>query len=266
MLYNGEHIGDGSPPEVDIAVDPLEGTTLTREGLAERACRDRAVRARHDVRPGPVRLHGEDGRRRRHRATCSTSSGRSATRSGCRQAKGTDVSDLTVIMLDRARHEEAVKEIREAGARIRFITDGDVSAALLAVTEGTRRRPAVGHRRHARGRPPAARDQVHGRPDASAACGRATTTSAGARIDAGYDLEESSTRPPGVGRRRVLRRHRRHRRRHARRAFATATARRDHRVAGDALALRHRAHGRRHAQPREAPRAHRRAVRLDFAR
>ena len=61
MLYNGEQIGDGSPPEVDIAVDPLEGTELCAKGLPERARHDRAVRARHDVRPGPVRLHAEDG-------------------------------------------------------------------------------------------------------------------------------------------------------------------------------------------------------------
>ncbi len=67
MLYNGEQIGDGSAPEVDIAVDPLEGTTLCAPGHAERARRDRARRARLDVRPRPLRLHGEDGRRRRDR-------------------------------------------------------------------------------------------------------------------------------------------------------------------------------------------------------
>ena len=67
MLANGEQVGDGSPPQVDIAVDPLEGTRLCALGHAERARRDRARRARRDVRPGPVRLHGEDGRRRRHR-------------------------------------------------------------------------------------------------------------------------------------------------------------------------------------------------------
>ena len=61
MLYNGEHIGDGSPPEVDIAVDPLEGTELCAKGLPERDRDDRAVGAGHDVRPGPVRLHAEDG-------------------------------------------------------------------------------------------------------------------------------------------------------------------------------------------------------------
>ena len=60
MLYNGEHIGDGSPPSVDIAVDPLEGTTLTARGMPVGALGDRALRPRHDVRPRPLRLHGED--------------------------------------------------------------------------------------------------------------------------------------------------------------------------------------------------------------
>ena len=67
MLYNGEKIGDGSPPKVDIAVDPLEGTTLCAKGMPSRARGDRAFRARHDVRPGPVRLHGEAGGRHRDR-------------------------------------------------------------------------------------------------------------------------------------------------------------------------------------------------------
>ena len=67
MLYNGERIGDGSPPEVDIAVDPLEGTRLTRTRHALGARGDRAGGAGDDVRPRPVRLHGEARRRPRHR-------------------------------------------------------------------------------------------------------------------------------------------------------------------------------------------------------
>ena len=67
MLYNGERIGDGSPPEVDIAVDPLEGTRLTRAGDAVGAGGDRAGRAGHDVRPRPLRVHGEARGRPRDR-------------------------------------------------------------------------------------------------------------------------------------------------------------------------------------------------------
>ena len=60
MLYNGEQIGDGSPPVVDIAVDPLEGTTLCARGMPAALVGDRARRAGHDVRPRALRLHGED--------------------------------------------------------------------------------------------------------------------------------------------------------------------------------------------------------------
>ena len=79
MLYNGERIGDGSPPEVDIAVDPLEGTTLTARGHALGAGGDRARRARDDVRPRALRLHGEDRRRPRDRRPARASTSRSPT-------------------------------------------------------------------------------------------------------------------------------------------------------------------------------------------
>ncbi len=67
MLANGEVVGDGTPPHVDIAVDPLDGTRLTAQGRPNAVSRDRALRARHDVRPRPRLLHGEDGRPRRAR-------------------------------------------------------------------------------------------------------------------------------------------------------------------------------------------------------
>ena len=79
--------------------------------------------------------------------------------------KGVDVGDIVVIMLDRPRHEEAMAEIREAGARIRLIPHGDVSAALAGGDAGLAGRSALGHRRHARGRARRRRDQVHRRPD-----------------------------------------------------------------------------------------------------
>ena len=65
MLYNGEQIGDGTPPEIDIAVDPIDGTTLTSLGRGNAIAVIAVARAGHDVRPRPVRLHGEDRRRSR---------------------------------------------------------------------------------------------------------------------------------------------------------------------------------------------------------
>ncbi len=137
MLYNGERIGDGSPPVVDIAVDPLEGTRLCAQGepsaLAVVALSERGTM----FDPGPC-VYMEKIAGSPRIADCLSLSdpigeviGRVAER------KGGSTGEVTVVMLDRERHAEAVEEIREAGARIRFIKDGDVSAALLAVSPGT---------------------------------------------------------------------------------------------------------------------------------
>jgi fructose-1,6-bisphosphatase II len=137
MLYNGESIGDGSPPVVDIAVDPLEGTRLTAQGqpaaLAVVALSERGSM----FDPGPC-VYMEKLAGGAQIADC-LSLDQTLTDVVARVAeeKGVGVGDITVIMLDRERHAEKVKEIRETGARIRFISDGDVAAALLAVTEGT---------------------------------------------------------------------------------------------------------------------------------
>ena len=139
MLYNGEQIGDGSPPEVDIAVDPLEGTRLTALGqpaaLAVIALAERGTM----FDPGPCvymeKIAGAPGI-----ADClSLEQPIGEVIRRVAERKGTETGDVTVIVLDRPRHTEGVNEIREAGARVRFITDGDVAAALLAVTD----RPSV---------------------------------------------------------------------------------------------------------------------------
>jgi fructose-1,6-bisphosphatase II len=139
MLYNGERIGDGSPPEMDIAVDPLEGTELTAKGfpgaLATIAVSDRGTM----FNPGPI-VYME-------KMVCAPSVSHvlegaferplADTLRQIAYAKGSDIRDVMVMMLDRERHEDAVKEIRDAGARIRFILHGDVAGALLAATEGS---------------------------------------------------------------------------------------------------------------------------------
>ena len=137
MLYNGESIGDGSPPEVDIAVDPLEGTELAAKGFP-RALAIIALSARGTMfDPGPcVYMHKMAAAGPlAHLLDLDRPLGE--TLRLIAREKGTGIDDVTVVMLDRPRHEEAVKEIRAAGARIRFILHGDVSAALDAVTEGT---------------------------------------------------------------------------------------------------------------------------------
>jgi fructose-1,6-bisphosphatase II len=137
MLYNGEHIGDGSPPEVDIAVDPLEGTRLTALGMPS-ALAVIALAPRGTMfNPGPIvymeKLAGgpEIADLLDLERPLGETVGLVADR------KGIDVRDVMVVVLDRPRHEEGIAAIREAGARVRLITDGDVAAALMAVSDDT---------------------------------------------------------------------------------------------------------------------------------
>jgi len=137
MLYNGERIGDGSPPEVDIAVDPLEGTELTAMGLPS-ALAVIALSPRGTMfDPGPVVYMEKIAGSREIAHVLDIERPLTETVRLVAKEKGTDVGDVMVIMLDRPRHEEAVKEIRQAGARIRFIPHGDVAGSLLAATPGS---------------------------------------------------------------------------------------------------------------------------------
>jgi fructose-1,6-bisphosphatase II len=134
MLFNGERIGDGSMPQVDIAVDPLEGTRLTANGepsaLAVIALAERGTM----FDPGPC-VYMEKIAGAEDIADClSLDRPLTETLAAVAERRGCDIRDVMVVMLDRERHQAAVAEIRDAGARIRFIKDGDVSAALLAVS------------------------------------------------------------------------------------------------------------------------------------
>ena len=137
MLYNGEQIGDGSPPEVDVAVDPLEGTRLTALGqpnaLAVVALAERGSM----FDPGPLVYMEKIAGGSDIADLLDIERPLGETLKLVAKRRGSEVSDLMVVMLDRERHKEGVAQIRKCGARIRFITDGDVSAALLAVTENT---------------------------------------------------------------------------------------------------------------------------------
>jgi|SRR5215210_3116211 len=137
MLYNGERIGDGSPPVVDIAVDPLEGTRLTAQGepsaLAVVALSERGTM----FDPGPCVYMEKLAGAERIADCLSLEDSLSDVVRAVAERKGGSVGDVTVVMLDRERHDDAVEELRDLGARIRFIKDGDVAAALLAVSQGT---------------------------------------------------------------------------------------------------------------------------------
>jgi fructose-1,6-bisphosphatase II len=137
MLFNGEQVGDGSGPECDVAVDPIDGTRLTAMGMnnalsvlavAERGSMfdPSAVFYMEKLATGPegaevvdIRLPVKENIRK------------------LAKAKGGTSEDVTVVILDRPRHEQLVREVREAGARIEFITDGDVAGAIMAAREDT---------------------------------------------------------------------------------------------------------------------------------
>ena len=132
MLYNGEHVGDGSGPECDVAVDPIDGTTLMAKGMpnaiAVLALADRgsmfdpsAVFYMEKLVVGPEAAGAIN-----INASVETNLHNIAA------AKGRAIRDLTACVLDRPRHRDLVSEIRATGARIRFITDGDVAGAIAA--------------------------------------------------------------------------------------------------------------------------------------
>jgi len=135
MLYNGELIGDGSPPQVDIAVDPLEGTTLAAHGMPS-ALSVIALSARGTMfDPGPCVYMEKMAGSPEIADLLDLDRPLAETVELVARRKGSAVGDVIVVVLDRPRHEAGIAAIREAGARVRLIAHGDVSAALLAVTE-----------------------------------------------------------------------------------------------------------------------------------
>jgi fructose-1,6-bisphosphatase II len=137
MLYNGERIGDGSPPEVDIAVDPLEGTTLTARGMPS-ALSVIALSERGTMfDPGPCVYMEKLAGGPEVADLLSLDVPLEEVVERVAERRGVGAGDITLIMLDRPRHQEMVDRLRKVGARIRFISDGDVSAALFAVSAET---------------------------------------------------------------------------------------------------------------------------------
>jgi fructose-1,6-bisphosphatase II len=135
MLYNGERIGDGSPPQVDIAVDPLEGTTLAAHGMPSALAVIALSEQGTMFDPGPCVYMEKMAGPPEMADLLDLDRPLSETVKLIAARKGHPIGDVMVVVLDRPRHEQGIREIREAGARVRLIPHGDVSAALLAVTE-----------------------------------------------------------------------------------------------------------------------------------
>jgi fructose-1,6-bisphosphatase II len=137
MLYNGEQIGDGTPPKVDIAVDPLEGTRLAALGMPS-ALAVIALSERGSMfDPGPCVYMEKIAGGPDIADLLDLDRPLAETLALVAERRHRDIRDVMVVMLDRERHQDAMRQVREAGARVRLITDGDVSASMLAVSENS---------------------------------------------------------------------------------------------------------------------------------
>jgi fructose-1,6-bisphosphatase II len=137
MLYNGEEVGCGEGPECDVAVDPIDGTTLMAKGMPN-AIAVMAVAERGTMYDPSSVFYMEKlvtGPEAADVVDITAPVGYNVQ--AVAKAKGGSPEDVTVCLLDRPRHEDLVREVREAGARIKFITDGDVAGAVMACSEGT---------------------------------------------------------------------------------------------------------------------------------
>jgi fructose-1,6-bisphosphatase II len=137
MLYNGEQIGNGQPPQVDVAVDPLEGTRLTATGQPN-AIAVIAVAERGTMFFPGAAVYMDKlvcSAEIAHVVDIGAPPGENVRRAA--EAKGVEPREITVVVLDRERNGELIAGLREAGARVMLITDGDVAPALAAARTGT---------------------------------------------------------------------------------------------------------------------------------
>ncbi len=132
MLYIGERIGDGSPPEVDIAVDPIDGTTLMSKGLPG-AIAVLALSARGTMSvPRQVAYMNKIAVGEQAKDAIDINAPVETNLRNVAKAMGRRVEELTTVVLDRPRHEQLLAEIRATGARVKLISDGDVAAGIHA--------------------------------------------------------------------------------------------------------------------------------------
>ena len=198
MLYNGEHVGNGAPPAVDVAVDPVDGTTLTAKALPDALAVIALAQRGAMFDPGPcvymekLAVAGDVADAVDFEAPIEE------TLRAVAAARGKRADDVTVAILDRPRHAELVARVLATGARIKFLLDGDVAGAILAADENSTVDVLVG---------------TGGTPEGViAACamkcldgaiyGRLYPRDDGERqaaLDAGYDLERILTTDDLVG-------------------------------------------------------------------
>ncbi len=131
MLYNGEKLGTGNPPQVDIAVDPVEGTRLLAQGRTNSVATVAIAERGAMFNPGPLVYMHKIAVGPVAKGHVDLDAPVEDNLKNVARAKGCDVDDLTVVILERPRHKEIIKNVRATGARIRLITDGDVAGAIM---------------------------------------------------------------------------------------------------------------------------------------
>ena len=137
MLFNGEEVGDGTGAACDVAVDPIDGTRLCANGMPN-AISVLAVSARGSMYdPSAVFYMSKLATGREAAGVVDVDAPPEANIRAVARAKSCSPNDVTVIILDRPRHEELIRQVRAAGARINLINDGDVAGAIMAAREGT---------------------------------------------------------------------------------------------------------------------------------
>ncbi|HUK72085.1 MAG TPA: class II fructose-bisphosphatase [Streptosporangiaceae bacterium] len=137
MLYNGEHVGDGTGPSCDVAVDPIDGTRLAADGMPN-AISVLAVSARGSMYdPSAVFYMSKLVTGPAAADAVDLEAPVSYNVHALARAKGCSPQDVTVVILDRPRHGDLIAEVRASGARIKLITDGDVAGGIMAARDGT---------------------------------------------------------------------------------------------------------------------------------
>lgn len=137
MLFNGEKVGNGLPPEVDVAVDPIDGTRPLAFGRTNSIATVSVAPRGTMFDPGPFMYMNKIAVGPQAKGKIDVNAPVSDNLKIIAQAMGKDIDDLTTIVLDRPRHDDLVAEIRKLGARIRLIPDGDVAAALMTALPDT---------------------------------------------------------------------------------------------------------------------------------
>ena len=137
MLYNGEKVGTGELPVLDMAVDPVEGTELVAKGMPNAIATIAAAPPGTMFNPGPMFYMSKIAVGYEARDVIDIYAPVKDNLNKIAHAKGMDIDELTVVILDRPRHKRLIHEVRDCGARIRLIPDGDVAGALMTAWPGT---------------------------------------------------------------------------------------------------------------------------------